>query len=130
MKKSILLVGMPSLLLGAVAVFGQGWETKAISKVPFDFVVGSTVLPAGDYAIRTVTDDPQCLLIQNTQTCAAAFARSRDILLSPPGSTAPSPKLVFAHGGNRYVLHQLQWDNHVHDLIHGTEIAELPRTSK
>jgi hypothetical protein len=79
-----------------------------------------------------VRDDSHRLLIQNTETWAAAFAESRDILVSPSGSMAPSSKLMFAHEGNRYVLHQVivGGDDHVHDLIHGTEVAELPRTSK
>jgi hypothetical protein len=67
----------------------------------------------------------------NKETGALAHTLSRDIPLSP-GATALSSKWVFAHEGNRYVLHQVtvEGDNHVHDLIHGTEIAELPRTLK
>jgi hypothetical protein len=50
MKKSMLLVGILSLFLSLVPAFGQGSE-KTAARVPFDFVVGSTVLPAGDYEI-------------------------------------------------------------------------------
>jgi hypothetical protein len=76
--------------------------------------------------------DTNSLLIQNKETGASAFALSRDILLSPPGSKVPSSKLMFAREGDRYVLHQaiVVGDNHVHHLIHGTEIAELSRTPK
>lgn len=132
MRKSMLLAGVLSLFLSVVPAFGQGSETKATAKVPFDFVVGTTVLPAGDYAIRTAGVDGGRFIIQNKETGAAASALSRNIFLSPPGSTAPNSKWVFAHEGNRYVLHQVvvEGDNHVHDLIHGTEVAELPRTLK
>ena len=76
--------------------------------------------------------DRNSFLLQNKETGAAAFVRSRDILLSPTGSTAPNSKWVFGHEGNRHVLHQVivQDDNHVHDVIHGKELAELPETPK
>ena len=128
MKKSILLIGMLSLFLSVVPAFGQGSGTKCTAKIPFDFVVGSTVLPAGDYALRTA--GMNCFVIQNKETGAAAFVFSRDILLGPTGSPARNTKWVFAHDGNRHVLHQVmvEGDDHVHDLIHGREIAELPET--
>ena len=131
MKKSILLIGMLSLFLSVVPAFGQGSETKCTAKIPFDFVVGSAVLPAGDYVLRTAwISSNSCFVIQNKETGAAAFVFSRDILLSPTGSPARNTKWVFAHDGNRHVLHQVTvaGDDHVHDLIHGTEIAELPET--
>jgi hypothetical protein len=65
MKKGMLLVGILSVFLTVVPAFGQGSETKATAKVPFDFVVGSTVLPAGDYAIRTAGMDRTRFIIQN-----------------------------------------------------------------
>jgi hypothetical protein len=76
--------------------------------------------------------DSSCFVIQNKETGASAYTFSRDILLGPTDSTARNSKWVFAHEGNRYVLHQVivEGDNHVHDLIHGKEIAELPGTSK
>jgi hypothetical protein len=86
MKKSILLVGMLSLFLSVVPAFGQGSETKCTAKVPFDFVVGSTVLPAGDYAFRTA--GMNCFVIQNKETGASAYTFSRDIRLSPTDSPA------------------------------------------
>ena len=130
MKKNILLIVMLSLFLSVVPAFSQSSETKCTAKIPFDFVVGSTVLPAGDYALRTARMN--CVVIQNKEAGAAAFIFSRDILLSPTGSPARKTKWVFAHDGNRHVLHQVmvEGDDHVIDLIHSTEIAELPETSK
>jgi hypothetical protein len=71
-----------------------------------------------------------CFVIQNKETGAAAYTYSRDIPLSPTGSPAPNTKWVFAHEGNRYVLHQVivKGDDHVNDLIHGKEVPELPGT--
>jgi hypothetical protein len=131
MKKSILLIGMLSLFLSVVPAFGQGSETKCTAKVPFDFVVGSTVLPAGDYTFRDAgMSSSSCFVIQNKETGASALTYSRNILLSPTGSPARNGKWVFAHEGNRYVLHQVivKGDDHVNDLIHGKEVPELPGT--
>jgi hypothetical protein len=71
-----------------------------------------------------------CFVIQNKETGAAAVIFSRDNLLSPTGSPARNTKWVFAHDGNRHVLHQVivKGEDHVNDLIHGKEVAELPET--
>src|SRR5215468_6054149 len=95
-----------SLFLSVLPSFGQDWETKATVNVPFEFVVGKTVLPAGDYAILTSTRMPSELLIKSVTTAASVFSMSQDIVLTPGGSTAPSSKLVFALDGDRHVLHQ------------------------
>ena len=41
-----------------------------------------------------------------------------------------SSKLVFAFDGQRLVLHQIvvNTDKHIHDVVHGPEIAELSAT--
>lgn len=50
--KRLLMVAGVCLLIGGLA-FGQGWTPQARVSVPFEFVVGETVLPAGIYTVST-----------------------------------------------------------------------------
>jgi hypothetical protein len=127
MKKAILLAGILTLFLCVVPALGESWETKAKTNVPFEFMAGDTVLPAGVYTVQTAITSPSRLIITNKETGASAIVSSLDIILSSSRSMAPITKMVFAYDGSRHVLHQvvIKGDDHVHDLLHGAEIAEL-----
>jgi len=127
MRKMLLLVVIVSLSLLVVPAFSQEWETKATINAPVEFVVGGTVLPAGDYRIQTAITSPHRLILTNVKTGDSAVTSSLDIVLSPPGSVAPESKMVFALDGKRHVLHQIvvAGDTHVHDLVHGPDVVEL-----
>ncbi len=67
------------LVVGAVAFAGlrpaSAQSSPALVKVPFDFIVGDRVLPAGSYRIAADIQDPSLLQITATQGKAvAAFA--------------------------------------------------------
>ena len=63
----------------------------------------------------------------NRDAQVSATALSHDMFLIPSGA-ADSSKVMFALEGKRHVLHQVmvKGDNHIHDLIHGSEVAEFP----
>ena len=67
--------------------------------------------------------------LQNKDTHVSALALSHDICLTPSGA-ATSSKLIFAFNGQQRVLHQavIEGDDHIHDLLHGDEVAELKKT--
>ena len=126
MKKTVTLTGILFALVCVPPALGQQWAPVATVDVPFDFMVGNTELPAGAY---TVLLDAQThgVRLYNAEAKVSAVAASHDIYLIP-SVVATSSKLVFAFNGQRRVLHQvmIQGDNHMHDLIHGAEVAELP----
>ena len=125
MKNFMIVTGLLFVLLAMPTAFAQ-WEQRATIAVPFEFAVNNTVLPAGTYAVLlNVQTHGVMLLNQDKQVSATAL--SHDIFLFP-ACAAASSKLMFALEGKRHVLHQVmvEGDNHVHDLIHGSEIAEFP----
>ncbi len=92
MKKMILAV----LVLGVVGFAAPRFASAQVSgpalvKVPFDFIVGDKVLPAGSYRIAPDTQDPTLLFINSTNgKASAAFAATG-------WTTNPSPMDPEAH---------------------------------
>jgi hypothetical protein len=115
-------------LIFAGSALAQGWSApKLTTDVPFDFVVNGTTLPAGTYVVRTYMGTERALMIQNRNKPGyVQFVSNNDILL-PLGATHDSTGFVFALDKAQHVLHQiyLEGDNHTHDIIHGTDVAEL-----
>ena len=113
------------VLMAMPTAFAQ-WEQRATVAVPFEFAVDNTVLPAGTYAVLLNAQTHGVMLV-NREVKVSATAHSHDIFLIASG-VAASSKLIYAVEGKRHVLHQVmvEGDNHMHDLIHGSEVAELP----
>jgi hypothetical protein len=67
MKKllGVLATGCLLSLLVAVGVHAQDPGSAIRVSIPFDFTVENKTLPAGEYEIRRINDEPIDLLIQN-----------------------------------------------------------------
>ena len=129
MKQAVMIAGILFLLVFIEPAYGQFWQPVAQVKVPFEFAIGETVLPEGTYIVQ-LDSQAQVVLLLNKDKHVSATSIVHNILLESPGTVAESSKLIFASDGQRHVLHQLvvSGDNHMHDLIHGSEIAELAGT--
>jgi len=96
----ILVAG--ALVLGSAA-FAQ--ELNAQAKVPFDFVLGNNVYPAGEYAVQNANPDNHLLRLRN-------IASSESVLVVfQPTSLAVEAKqtqLVFHRVGNTYFLYRIR----------------------
>lgn len=126
MKKCCFLLTALFLLFAGTAV-AQRWSSpQLITNVPFDFVVNDTTLPAGTYIVKTHTTG-YALMIQNRDHPEHSTMVNNNIILLAPRTTHDSAKLVFSLNNGEHVLHQvkLQGDDHSHDIIHGTDVAEL-----
>lgn len=126
MKNLLWHVLVVCLMLAGVA-FAQSWRQQAKVDVPFDFILGDAVLPAGTYSVSTQAGiGTKLLMFTNTQTGAVSMVQNIDI---SPKSTMRSgnSNLVFVlDAQGNHVLHQL-WlpdDEHGHDLSHKTGIPE------
>ena len=97
------------VVVASVAVLGSASiaradDQKVTANVPFDFVVGSTHLPAGRYVITTVGDNGGMVAI------AGADARRSVYTLTIPWAAKDRkvpPQLVFEKIENQYVLTQM-----------------------
>ncbi len=124
MKKLLMVAGV-FLLIGGLA-FGQNWTPQARVEVPFEFILGETVLTAGTYVVSTPAGGNTLIMFTNTETGKAAFASNIDISVKPHAFN-PTSSLVFVlDAQGRHVLHQV-WvtgQGHGHDLTHEKGIAE------
>ncbi len=128
MRARILILGaLVCLLLVVVPAMGQATtaavQTQWRTTVPYEFWVGNTALPAGDY---TILSDPftGLLVFRNESTGRLLLRYTRNIDVKAP---VEKSELKFMVSGGKQVLHQLwmQGDMHGHDVLHGQEVPEM-----
>jgi len=95
------------IMIAAALLFGStayAQEVNVRAKVPFDFVMGDKVYPAGEYAMRTVAANNYSLYIRNDSGANPAL-----LFTDPQSASKPEKqsKLVFHHIGNSYFLFQV-----------------------
>jgi hypothetical protein len=99
MKNLRSILAALAVLLMATAAHAQ--QTKVTATVPFNFVAGDRVYPAGDY---TFSNNGTVLQITNVEQAAGVITMSQGCeSLNPSANT----KLVFQHMGGYYILRQI-----------------------
>jgi hypothetical protein len=110
---------------GVVANAQIEGQTRIVSDVPFDFVVGKTTLPAGKYEIRRFGDStPNVLEIQSANGGTAVVFITEDAQ-TRDNQAASQTDLVFDNVGDQYFLSQV-WEA---GSAYGSELAK-PRMEK
>jgi hypothetical protein len=102
MKRQIFDILVISLLLGLAAASAQAQSTIAKADIPFDFTIGDTRLPAGEYTIASGAPDvaPEMLMFRDGK------GKVREVTMAArmePGSNR-SARLVFHRYGSRLFL--------------------------
>ena len=82
----------------------QAQEPRVKANIPFDFVVGDRVLPAGEYQVREMGASGQLIAILSEDRKASALLSTSACATSGP---LKSSKLVFHAIGGRYFLSQV-----------------------
>jgi len=82
----------------------QAQENGVKANVPFDFVVGNQVLPAGEYLVTPQGSAGQAILIRSTDSKSAAMTVTFSCASANPSKDT---KLVFHALGGRYFLSQI-----------------------
>lgn len=125
MSKQVLSV-VACLLMTGLA-FGQRWTQQVKISVPYEFVVGNTVLEAGTYWVRLASETSSVLMLTNTQTGASLLASNTNISGGIYNTNNEQTRLVFAmDASGRQVLHQI-WiagQSHGHDLMTQASLSE------
>ena len=96
---TIVLLVVISLMCNATSAFAQAY---AKANVPFAFNVGGAQLPAGTYEIKVLSQSPYEIMIENSETRAAAMSIARR-----EGPRNTESKLVFNRIDNRYFLSEV-----------------------
>ena len=88
----------------SVPATASGQTIRLNATVPFDFVVGESVLPAGEYSIQTLDNAGKVVAIRSSSSTGRAL-----VLSNACRSLAASPrtKLVFHRFGDDYFLAQI-----------------------
>ena len=102
---STLVTGSILALMIAVPALAQTPGTSMRANIPFDFIVRGKTLPAGNYEIRRISDEPDGLLIRNIndkQDHAMFETESVETIKTPNNS-----EVVFHRYGDTYFLSEV-----------------------
>ena len=114
MKKYYLTVLFTFICLLGLGVGARAQEEDTIiAQVPYDFVAGGAVLPAGTYRVSRVdTAGTRELLIRSQETGAGAFVVPTVFAYVPGENAHLSLQLV----GNKYFLTAIQTSNGLYSM--------------
>jgi hypothetical protein len=99
LRSAIVAMG---LLLAVSGAYAQSINVG--SNVPFDFVVGKQVLPAGQYSLQSIEQAPDALTIRNREARVSGLTMThRCEKLNPAAKTV----LVFHRLGDQYFLSEV-----------------------
>ena len=109
-KQAYTLIAMV-VLVGSMAVAAQAQNNgrpQLVAAIPFQFNVGNKIMPAGEYLVRSVSDDSSIvvLAIQSRDGKANAMLMMRSV----QGKTPNRAKLTFNRYGNQYFFAQTWLD--------------------
>ena len=93
-----------SLTVLLMATAAQAQQTNVKATVPFDFVVGNQAYPAGDYSVKSLSQNGIPILISNDQDSSKGITLSNTCTSVRASGTT---KLVFHRLGDRYFLYQI-----------------------
>ncbi len=97
------------LVIGLVGFAGPrpaSAQGPTLVKVPFSFIVGNTVLPAGSYRLSADTQDASMLIVSNTQgKPVAAFAATG--WARNPNPMDPQAHVAFKNVDGQMFLYQV-----------------------
>src|SRR5512135_3252492 len=123
-KPAYIIMALLLLLLAGATAYGQSQATSKLTiDVPFDFLAGGQVLPAGQYdIIEKSMDNPDVIVLLGPDG-SRTFVLTKVIELSSPPEEA---KVVFRTNGNQMVLHQVKMldVSHLHDASHEAGVPE------
>jgi hypothetical protein len=108
MRKQIVkaswILSLAALITAGSVGAARADEQLVTAKVPFAFVAGETHLPAGDYIVKSISDDPAVLSIESKD------GRLGVLTLTIPAwsdETTGKSELVFEKMDNQYFLSRI-----------------------
>ena len=122
MKKYARTLIAVTFLLGLGVAAKAETQTEVVAKVPFQFVVDGKTLPAGTYTVRSLSGDPQgVLLLTNDDNTASMFV----LPVSTAQPSAYRPKVAFKQVGKHYLLSSIQTADFVYNIPVSRSLATV-----
>jgi hypothetical protein len=101
MKYATRMLVLALTMLPMLATAQLGSSQKIVVQVPFEFVVGSKVVPSGEWIVQPASVGTNSLMIRNNGAAVAMFSAAS---LLDAKEVAGNYALVFHKYGNRYFL--------------------------
>ena len=107
MKKHTYIASLVLVVIAVVSVQGQLTRNRQELRfqVPFEFNIGNTLLPAGEYRLSIVNPSSNRSLVRLTSADGKSTTMTHTIDVD--GWASRTAKLSFWHYGNRYFLAQV-----------------------
>lgn len=119
MKYTIRILMLTMALLPTMAAAQMQSEGRLQAKVPFDFAIGSKIVPPGELTVKRAALINGTLTLYNREAKINMIANFNRVEAKTPATTTA---LVFHKYGQRYFLWQVK--------VEGTQsMYELPRSS-
>ena len=96
-----ILLALTVLLLATAA---QAQTTNVKASIPFDFVVGNHAYSAGEYTVKSMTQDGAAIRVDNADESEKGITLSN---ACGKGQPADGTTLVFQRMGDNYFLYQV-----------------------
>jgi hypothetical protein len=118
MKQAKWVVAVTLVVLSGMAAAQLMSSSRIAAQVPFEFVVGNKIVPAGECVVQTATMDGKTLMIRNADAKVSLFATASQ---TESKQGASHYALVFKQYGDRYFLSAIK--------LQGSKIAyQLPES--
>jgi hypothetical protein len=101
MKYATRMLVLALTMLPLMATAQLTGTEKIVAQVPFGFVVGSKVVPSGEWTVQHANTDARILFIRNTDAAVGMFS---NISLVEAKKAPGHCTLVFHKYGNQYFL--------------------------
>ncbi len=105
MKYTIRILTLTMALLPLMAAAQIPSSGKLKANVPFDFVMGSKVIPTGQLTLQRATPINDTLVLANPEAKVSMIAKFNSVEAKTPATTTA---LVFHKYGHRYFLWQVK----------------------
>ncbi len=96
------------VMTAAGVSYASAGEARVVAKVPFDFIVGDTKLPAGTYSVSTVEDAPDVVKIESMDGKRKVVALTQ---ATSSNEEVDQPMLVFDKFDGQYFLKRIVADD-------------------
>jgi hypothetical protein len=118
------VVVMLVALSGLATAQRLGSSSRIVTQVPFEFMVGNKIVPAGEYVVQAFTMDGNTLAIRNAEEKVGLLSTTSQ---TESKERASNYALVFEHYGDRYFLSgvKLQGSKIAYHLPESKAEAEL-----
>ncbi len=97
-----------AVMLSGMAVAQSLGDGRVVAQVPFEFVAGNTIIPAGQCVIRAADSNSGALMIANRDAGKSMLTLSSH---SVANNENKATTLRFARYGDRYFLSEIRVEN-------------------